>query len=214
VLSANGQVVATCLIEPEFKAIVEQADFIDADGQPLVMASRLWCKNPLPERVATTDFFHDAAKVAEERGLRFYFLASTHERIRHAVDVIRRSYPRLEICGYRDGYFSQEQESEVIEQVRAAAPDVLWVGLGAPKQEVFVIRNRDALRGVGWIKTCGGLFDYFSPEIKRAPAWMQASGLEWLFRALQEPKKYGRRYLTTNPPAAWALLTQTGDVDR
>lgn len=213
VFSANGQVVAKCLLEPVFKALVEQADLIDADGQPLVLASRIWCRAPLPERVATTDFFHDAARIAEEKGLSFYFLASTKERIRHAVSVIKRTYPRLRIVGYRDGYFDTTDVPAVLDEIRTAAPDVLWVGLGVPKQEEFVLEHREQLRGVGWIKTCGGLFDYFSPDIKRAPRWMQGMGLEWLFRAVQEPRKYASRYLRTNPSAAWALLTQTGDLD-
>jgi exopolysaccharide biosynthesis WecB/TagA/CpsF family protein len=78
-----------------------------------------------------------------------------------------------------------------------------------PRQEAFVVRNRERLRGVGWIKTCGGLFDYFLPTSRRAPQWMQKAGIEWLFRGAREPQKYLWRYATTNGTALWLLLTRT-----
>jgi exopolysaccharide biosynthesis WecB/TagA/CpsF family protein len=209
VFSANGQVVAECYRNKEVKALITKADYLDADGQPLVFASKLLTKTPLPERVATTDFFHNAAQAAEEAGLRFYFLGATKENNQIAVNAIQKLYPRLQIVGHRDGYFTQAQEPAIIQHIHTVKTDVLWVGLGVPRQEEFVIRNKQALRGVGWIKTCGGLFDYFNPKTKRAPAWMQKSGLEWLFRMINEPHKYAKRYIITNPIALWVLLTQT-----
>jgi exopolysaccharide biosynthesis WecB/TagA/CpsF family protein len=212
VFSVNGQVIAKRCLEPDYRALLEQADALDADGQPLVIASRLLTRTPLPERVATTDFFHDAAMLAEAQGLRFFFLGATPENIEVAVARIKTLYPKLAIAGYRNGYFTAGDEAAIIKQIVTAQTDVLWVGLGVPRQEAFVLRNRQALTGVGWVKTCGGLFDYFTPHVKRAPRWMQACALEWLFRSLQEPRKYLWRYLTTNPVALWMLLTRTRDV--
>lgn len=188
-----------------------QADAINPDGQSLVYASRM-TSNPIPERVATTDFFHDAAKAAEEAGLKFYFLGATPDNVKIAVEAIQTLYPRLKIVGYRNGYFKQNEEAAIIKEVVKSGADVLWVGLGVPRQEAFVLRHKQALKGVGWVKTCGGLFDYFNPSLKRAPAWMRKSGLEWLFRTIQEPRKYFWRYFTTNGIAAWLLLTQTRDI--
>jgi exopolysaccharide biosynthesis WecB/TagA/CpsF family protein len=89
--------------------------------------------------------------------------------------------------------------------------DVLWLGLGSPLQESFAVRNRLRLKGVGWIRTCGGMLDYYSGRAPRAPLWMQKAGLEWLFRSAQEPQRLGSRYLRTNLPALYHLLTKTGE---
>jgi exopolysaccharide biosynthesis WecB/TagA/CpsF family protein len=141
--------------------------------------------------------------------LRFYFLGATAENIEIAVAAIARQYPDLQIAGWRNGYFDETDEAAICAEIVAAATDVLWVGLGVPRQEAFVVRNRERLRGVGWIKTCGGLFDYFHPRSRRAPRWMQRYGLEWLFRAVREPRKYLWRYATTNGLALWLLVTRT-----
>lgn len=209
VFSANGQVVALSRRDRSYRDLLRQADAIDADGQPMVIASRIFLRDPLPERTATTDLFHDAAQAACRHGLRFYLLGATAENIEIAVAAISRRYPALQIAGWRNGYFAEADEAAICADIVAASTDVLWVGLGVPRQEAFVVRNRHRLRGVGWVKTCGGLFDYFHPSSRRAPLWMQKAGLEWLFRAAREPKKYLWRYATTNGAALWLLLTRT-----
>jgi exopolysaccharide biosynthesis WecB/TagA/CpsF family protein len=209
VFSANGQVLALSHRNKSYRALLEQADALDADGQPLVIVSQLLLDTPLPERAATTDLFHDAARAACVHGLRFYFLGATAENIEIAVAAISRQYPALQIAGWRNGYFRETDEADICAAIIAASTDVLWVGLGVPQQEAFVVRNRERLRGVGWIKTCGGLFDYFQPTSRRAPRWMQKAGVEWLFRAVREPRKYLWRYATTNGTALWLLVTRT-----
>ena len=212
VFSANGQVIALNVRDAHVRTLMAQADAIDADGQWIVHASRLLTKTSLPERAATTDLFHDAAEAAMEAGLRFYFLGATQKNIVKAVETIRATYPNLTISGYRNGYFTNEQELEVCKNIVEAQTDVLWIGLGTPLQEAFVIRNRNNLAGVGWIKTCGGLFDHLQPTSKRAPMWMQKTGLEWLYRTLREPRKFFWRYASTNGFALWLLITQTRDL--
>jgi len=103
-------------------------------------------------------------------------------------------------------YFSRDEEDEVIAEINAARPDILWVGLGVPLEQQFIERNIDRLTGVGVIKTSGGLFDFISGKNARAPAWMQAAGLEWLYRVWLEPRRLAMRYLTTNPQAIGALI--------
>jgi len=212
VFSANGQTLATYYRDKAFKALFAEADAVDADGQPAVIASRILTKTPLPERVATTDFFHNAASMAQESGLSFYFLAASQKNIEIAIHEIKLLYPKLNIVGYRNGYFTQEEEPAIAAEIVRLKSDVLWVGMGVPRQEDFVIRNLDALRGVGWVKTCGGLFDYFLNDVKRAPLWMHQLCLEWLFRMCQEPGKFARRYITTNGLALWLLITKTNDL--
>ena len=208
VYAANGQVLYLYAMDPVFRAQFRQADAVTADGQPIVWASRL-TRFPLPERAATTDLIHDVARAAQRDGKSFFLLGSSEENNANAVARIRSQYPGLRIVGRRNGYFSRADEVEIINTLRELKPDILWVGLGVRLQLDFVTRNAAALEGVGCIVTCGGLFDYFSTRIKRAPIWMQNYSLEWLFRAWQEPRKYVLRYLVTNPVATLLLLTRT-----
>ena len=212
--SANGQVLALYGRDPSYRALIDQADFVDADGMPLVLMSRLLLKSPLPERVATTDFVHDLSRLAVDEGMSFYLLGGREEVNKRACEVLKRRYPALKVVGRQHGYFDKTQEARVIEAIRAAKPDVLWVGLGAPRQEQFCVQYRARLKGVTWIKSCGGLFDFISGTASRAPVWMQRAGLEWVYRMLREPRRLGWRYLTTNPYALWRMLLYTRDIDR
>lgn len=207
--SANGHVLSRAAADPEFKAILDQADGIDADGMPLVLASRALAEEALPERCATTDFYYDMAELAERHELSFYLLGGTSEANRGAVVETLRRYPNLRIAGSHHGYFSPDEEGAVVASIDACAPDILWVGLGVPKEQEFVARNRMRLRNVGVIKSCGGLFDFLSGTRSRAPEIMQRVGCEWLYRLALEPRRLMRRYAVTNVHAAWLLLTST-----
>jgi exopolysaccharide biosynthesis WecB/TagA/CpsF family protein len=211
IFAANGQVVALFASDPGFRAGFERADAVTADGQPLVWASRL-TRHPLPERAATTDLFHDVACAAENLGLTFFLLGATERNNAIAEAQIRSKYPALRIVGRQDGYFDPASEQDIVDRIGALKPDVLWIGLGAKKQVEFVIANIASLSNVGCVITCGGLFDYFTPEIKRAPIWMQNLSVEWLFRTWQEPQKYFWRYAITNPAAMFLLLTRTRSI--
>ena len=210
-ISSNGSVIARFHRDATFRRLIEQADGIDADGQPLVIASRLFTETPLTDRIATTDFIHDAAEVAVENGLRFYFLGARPGIAEIAAEHLRASHPGLQIVGVRDGYFNLDDEDQICREIVDLKVDVVWVGLGSPQQERFAIRNRHLLSGVAWIKTCGGLFDHYCGRITRAPKWMQRAGLEWLYRAIKEPRRLGPRYLATNLPALFHLVTRTSN---
>jgi exopolysaccharide biosynthesis WecB/TagA/CpsF family protein len=211
VVSSNGAVIADFHRSPDFRDLILKADIVDADGMPLVMATQLLCSEPLKERVATTDFINDAAAIAAREGLKFYFLGAKPGVADKAAQHFRILHPGLEIVGVRNGYFSQDQEATICEEVVALGTDVLWVGLGSPLQEAFAHRNRQGLAGIGWIRTCGGMFDHYSGKFKRAPRWMQLLGLEWLHRTINEPLRLGGRYFRTNLPALFYLATQTTD---
>ncbi|ODN71379.1 UDP-N-acetyl-D-mannosaminuronic acid transferase [Methylobrevis pamukkalensis] len=209
VTSANGQVISNCATDPEIRALFDEADLIHADGNPMVAISRFKCAKPIPERAATTDLVHDVARLAELTGARFYFIGGSPEVARKAEENMRALYPRLEIVGARDGYFKKDEEDAVVAAINAARPDILWIGFGVPLEQRFISRNRDRLTGVGLVKTSGGLFDFLSGAKSRAPKIMQSLGLEWLYRAILEPRRLGKRYLTTNPHALWLLLTSS-----
>ena len=207
--SANGQVLSMCARHAGIRKAFLDADLVHADGMPIVFASRLFSRNPLPERIATTDLFHDVAKVAQGRGTTFYMLGGTNSTIEQSVRRARAMYPGLQIVGYRNGYFRRHEEPAVVDAINAVRPDVLWLGMGAPAEQFFAVRNRSRLHGVGIIKTSGGLFDFLSGKNRRAPKWMRAVGLEWAFRTLLEPRRLAGRYMMTNPHALYLLLTRT-----
>jgi N-acetylglucosaminyldiphosphoundecaprenol N-acetyl-beta-D-mannosaminyltransferase len=207
--SANGQVVSMCEASAEIRALFLACDLINADGMPLVFASQFLSDRKLPERAATTDLVYEVAEIAQERGASFYLLGAAAGVIERAVEHLHRIYPRLKIVGYRDGYFGAEEEADVVAAINAAHPDILWLGLGVPAEQRFALRHREHLRGVGVIKTSGGLFDFLSGKNRRAPEWMQALGLEWAFRIYLEPRRLLGRYVRTNPHALFLLLTKT-----
>lgn len=208
VYSSNGQGIALAGRSRGFMDVMKQADIIHADGMPVVFASKL-TEFPLPERISTTDFFHDAARIAVANGLRFFMLGASEQQNAASVDAIRALYPSLKIAGRHHGYFAEDEEVRICEIIRESKADVVWIALGKPRQEEWCLRNRDRLNGVGWLKTCGGLYAFLAGDVSRAPKWMQRSGLEWLYRLLEDPKRLAWRYLSTNPYALWRLVRHT-----
>ena len=207
--SANGQVMVLCDRDPEVRALFMAADVIHADGMPMVYASHHMASVSLPERVATTDLVHDVMKLSGDAGLRSFLLGATPEVNALAVANLRKLYPDVPEIEGRDGYFSADEEAAVVDDINARAPDILWIGLGVPKEQAFVQRNLHRLTQVGVIKTSGGLFDFLSGHKARAPRIIQTLGFEWAWRAMLEPRRLGRRYLDTNFAALRLLLTKT-----
>ena len=209
VVASNGSVIARYHRDPAYRALVDQADIVDPDGMSLVFATRLLLRQPLLERVATTDFLVNAAAAAERHGARFFLLGAKPGVAQRAGRWLVDHYPRLQIAGARHGYFEEDEIPAICAEIRDSGTDVLWLGLGSPHQEAFAIHNRERLGGVAWIRTCGGLFDHYGADVPRAPLWMQAAGLEWLHRSMLEPRRLGTRYLASNPLALYHLLTKT-----
>jgi exopolysaccharide biosynthesis WecB/TagA/CpsF family protein len=207
--SVNGEVLARRALDREFAALIDCADLINADGQPLVAASRHLSKAPLPERVATTDLYPIVARLAQETGATFYLLGASEEVNRATYDATLRDAPRVNIIGRSHGYLTGAELEAKLDEIDALAPDILWLALGVPLEQQFVRDHAARLKNVKMIKTSGGLFDFVSGVKKRAPQWMQDAGLEWAFRLGLEPRRLLKRYLTTNPIAAYLLLTQT-----
>jgi N-acetylglucosaminyldiphosphoundecaprenol N-acetyl-beta-D-mannosaminyltransferase len=209
--STNGEVTHICAVSDELRAMFLQADAIHADGMSHVFASRLKCQVALPERVATTDLFYVVSAEAARQGATMYMLGATEEVNAAAAKNILARFPSLKLVGRRNGFFKNlEDELAACEEIAALAPDILWVSMGVPIEQSFVVRNRNQLTSVGVIKTSGGLFDFVAGVKPRAPVWMQKAGLEWLWRVRLEPKRLGLRYLKTNPLALYLLLTRSG----
>ena len=206
VFSSNGQGISLAGTDPTFADAMSRADVIHADGMSVVIASRLLTKRPLPERICTTDFFHNAASAAVRTGLSFFFLGGTESQNEAAYETVRTQYPELRIVGRHHGFIDEQADEQLCAKIVASRTDVLWVALGKPRQEFWSVRNRHRLQGVGWIKTCGGLFSYITKDGPRAPVWMQDTGLEWLYRTMQEPTRLTLRYLLTNPHSLYRMV--------
>jgi N-acetylglucosaminyldiphosphoundecaprenol N-acetyl-beta-D-mannosaminyltransferase len=204
--AVNGNVLSVNATNAEFSAALREADALAADGVPILFGARLFGRVGIPDRAATTDLFHDLARAAEAEGLSMYFLGGTEKENRAAVAEVRRQYPGLRIAGRHDGYFDIGEEAKLMREITGARTDILWVGLGVPREDIFVVRNRAGLQGVTWIKTCGGLFNFLSGSRSRAPLWMRRSGLEWLYRLALEPRRLFRRYFFTNFHALWLMM--------
>lgn len=209
VTSANGEVISACARDPATGSLFRAADVIHADGMPMVHLSRFLCRRPLPERVATTDLFHDVARRAVQADASFYMLGAAPAALERAVRNVRRLYPGLRVVGCHHGFFAPSEEARLLAEIDAAGPDILWVSQGAPREQAFALRGRERLSRVGVIKTSGGLFDFLSGDRSRAPGWMQAAGLEWLYRLRLEPRRLFRRYALTNPHALVLLMTRS-----
>jgi exopolysaccharide biosynthesis WecB/TagA/CpsF family protein len=208
VFDVNGHGLSMWHTDASYRRAVQTADVVHADGGFIVTLSRWLTPSKIAERSATTDLIHDFAARASSNGLTFYLLGGTSNVNARCVAQLRKDYPKLDIVGSRDGYFTPEEEPGVVEEINKLRPDVLWVGLGKPKEQVFASKNIHNLRA-GWLVTCGGCFNYVTGDYKRAPMWMQSSNLEWLHRLVTNPRQLFTRYLITNPHALWLALFKT-----
>ncbi|MEJ1993421.1 MAG: WecB/TagA/CpsF family glycosyltransferase [Maritimibacter sp.] len=205
VFDLNGHGLAMYHSDASFRNLMDQADVIHADGGFLISASKKLSAKQIAERSATTDMIHDLAAACSKAGLSFYLLGATASVNEGCVAELRRIYPDLEIAGARDGFFSQAEQDEVLEEIAATKPDIVWVGMGKPREQAFAIAAREKLQA-GWIITCGGCFNYITGAYPRAPQWMQDNNLEWVHRLVTNPRALFWRYLWTTPYALWLTL--------
>jgi N-acetylglucosaminyldiphosphoundecaprenol N-acetyl-beta-D-mannosaminyltransferase len=197
IVLVNAAKIVKAKFDQELAHIIRTADFVGADGVPIIWASKLFGV-PLPGRVNGTDLMERLIELAAQRGYRLYLLGAKQEIITKAVDNLMLKYADLKIAGFRNGYFrSEAEEMTAVQQIAASRADILLVGMGSPMKEKWVRRYSSEL-SVPIIHGVGGSFDILGGLTKRAPVWMQRVGLEWFFRLMQEPARMWKRYLVTN----------------
>lgn len=201
--STNALKIDLCARDPRFAETLRASDIVSADGMPVVWASRL-LGQPLPGRVNGTDLMHELLAAAEKRGLSVYVLGAREDVLERALSRLRSHHPQLQIAGGQHGYFAAEEEDDVVARVRSAGPALLLVAMPSPWKEEF-LRRRIGDLGVGLAVGVGGSIDVLAGDRARAPLWMQRSGLEWLFRLAQEPRRMWRRYLVGNLRFLWLM---------
>jgi N-acetylglucosaminyldiphosphoundecaprenol N-acetyl-beta-D-mannosaminyltransferase len=186
------------------KSVVE-ADIINADGQGVVWGANILGKN-IPERVSGIDLMESLVRIASKESYKCFFFGAREEVVKKVVDIYKHKYSEDIIAGYRNGYFEQEDEEEIANQIAESGADMLFVAIRSPKKEVFLSTYKNKLKSVNLIMGVGGSFDVISGKIARAPLWMQKIGMEWFFRFINEPIRTWRRYLLGNPKFIWLVF--------
>ncbi len=203
-LTVNAAILMMMRKDDALRAACGRADLTVADGVPVVWATHL-IGDPLVDRVAGVDLMANLLQAGHDEKLRFFFLGAKQQVLDTLREILETRYPNLEIAGMRNGYFSEAETAEVVAEIQASRADILFIGMPTPFKEVWAERHRHAL-GAKVIIGVGGSFDVLAGYVKRAPLWMQKSGLEWSWRLLCEPRKMWKRYLVTNTQFL-ALLT-------
>jgi N-acetylglucosaminyldiphosphoundecaprenol N-acetyl-beta-D-mannosaminyltransferase len=202
ICTTNPEFIMEARRNPEFHAVLERADLCMADGVGLLWAARRQGAT-LPERVTGSDGVPLIARAASQHGWRMYLLGAAPGIAESAGRILQARYPGLVIAGAYPGSPSDADAPGIIERVRAARPDILLVAYGAPRQDLWIARHRDALR-VPVMMGVGGTFDHITGVRRRAPGWVQRLNLEWLFRLLTQPWRWYRQL--DLPRFVWAVL--------
>lgn len=191
-----GKIVAM-QSDAQLRQSVNESDLINADGQAVVWASRI-LRKPLKERVAGIDLMVNLVELAFKNNYKIFFFGAKEEVVKTVVENYSNQYSHDIIAGYRNGYFKKEEEGAIAKEIATSGANILFVAISSPTKENFLYENKHLLKNVNFIMGVGGSFDVVSGKVKRAPLWMQNSGLEWFYRFAQEPKRMWKRYLVGN----------------
>jgi N-acetylglucosaminyldiphosphoundecaprenol N-acetyl-beta-D-mannosaminyltransferase len=204
----NLDVLRQVTHDEQLRELVGGADLIVADGMPLLWASRMQ-GDPLPQRVAGSSLISSLSVALRDHGRSIFLLGGAAGAAEAAGEQLREELPGLSLCGAHCPPFgferSRSELAEIVARLQAARPDVVFVGLGFPKQDRLIAKLRPALPQT-WFVSCGVSFSFLTGEVRRAPALLQRVGLEWAHRLAQEPKRLARRYLVDDPPFAMRLF--------
>lgn len=208
---ANPHSLVTASSDPLFRDSLQHADLLLPDGIGVVLAAKAF-NTPVVEKVAGYDFFIRFSEMAQRRGgVRYFFLGSSPQVLALMRQRLSREFPAIELCGsYSPPYkelFSETDNGEMVAAVNAASPDVLWVGMTAPKQEKWIYQHRDRLR-VPFIGAIGAVFDFYAGTKPRSSALWIELGLEWLSRFLKEPRRLWARNFRSAPVFVWWVMKE------
>ena len=192
----NADCVNIAAVNPAYREALAGTDWVFIDGIGMRIAGKIM-DQPVRDNVNGTDLFPRLCESLTQQGKRLFLYGAQPGVAAAVVGWAQARYPGLLICGTQDGYHPAHAEPEIVAGIRASGADVVLVALGAPRQEAWIARNM-AATGATVALGVGGLFDYYSGRIPRAPALMRRFGLEWLFRLMQEPRRLWRRYVVGN----------------
>lgn len=198
----NAEIVTYAQKDLEFKKILNSASLAPPDGIGLLLGSTLLGRG-LRQRVGGPELMEAILELAQKKGYSVFFLGAAEKVVKKLADVVVNRYPKLKIAGFHHGYF--EDDRKAVGEIKKARPDILFVALGFPKQEKWIVKYLKELK-VPLSVAEGGSFDFISGQTPRAPVWMRSVGLEWLFRSLIEPSRIKRQFAL--PKFLWLILTK------
>ncbi len=190
VVTANAEIIMLCQRQPDYKKLLQEVDLVLPDGAGAVWAGRQ-LGYQVPERVAGYDLFLQLLQYSAQHGTKLFFFGAAPGIGEAAKAKAEVMYPGVKIVGTRNGYFQEEQEKAIVQQINGSGAQVLFTALGAPKQEFWLHKYRDELVPPLRIGL-GGSFDVLAGKVQRAPQWMQKASLEWLYRLYKQPSRLGR----------------------
>ena len=202
VVTANAEILYHAYKNPALLSILNNAALVTADGSGVLWAAK-YLGHPIPGRVTGVDLLQGLLPLAEKNKWRVFFLGAAPLTLEEAVLRIRESYPGLNIAGAHHGYFSKDEESAVAEEIRQSQTQILFAGMGFPRQEEFIAKYLSLL-GTTVAMGVGGSFDILAGKTLRAPLWMSDRGLEWLYRLIREPTRAKR--MTALPKFVFEVL--------
>ena len=202
--TVNPEFVVEAHQDEEFRQIINSSALALPDGIGLLKAARFLKTTPLPERVPGSDLVVKLAELSHQKGYRIYFLGAWAGVAEKAIEKLRLQYPHMKVAGHYAGSPSLEENEAIVQRILSTQPDMLLVAYGAPRQDKWIKRNIDRLQ----IPVCigvGGSFDFIAGTARRAPAWIQRLGLEWLHRLLMQPWRW-RRIWNAVPRFSWLVF--------
>ncbi len=206
---ANVHVTVEAVRDSAYGRAIKGASMVLPDSAPLLWAARAH-GHRLKRRVYGPDFMRHALDRTRDGSVRHFFYGSSEETLAKLSESMVRDYPGTVVCGaisppYRE--LSEEEMTDMADRINAARPDIVWVGLGCPRQEIWMSRQAGRVRA-SWMAGVGQAFDQIAGTRPQAPAWMQKAGLEWCFRLFHEPRRLGPRYLISNLLFIWYLMLE------
>lgn len=205
---SNVHTTVTAFEDPEYLKVQNGGIMAIPDGGPLSsVGQKRGFKNM--KRTTGPSLMGEIFQISAEKGYRHYFYGSTDETLEKLYSVLTETYPGIQIAGMYSPPFrpmTKEEDKMIVEQINETNPDIVWVGLGAPKQEKWMAAHQGKVNGL--MIGVGAGFDYYAGNIERAPEWMQKSNLEWFSRLMQDPKRLFSRYLHTNTKFIWNAVVR------
>ena len=193
-----------------FAEALTEGDYLIPDGMSVVKACKwLHTKSQPKERIAGADLFEFEMNKLNSKGGTVMFMGSSEKTLAKIVQQAAKVYPSLKLVTYSPPYkpeFNAEENNAIVNAINTANPDLLWIGMTAPKQEKWIYSHWKELNIHCHVGTIGAVFDFFAGNTKRAPQWWQEHGLEWLYRLIKEPRRMWRRYIIGNTVFLWHML--------
>lgn len=200
IVAPNVEFIMNAQKDKDFFDILKSAKLATPDSVGVAIAGKLQ-KKPLKQRIPGQAYFRKILEIGEKEGWTFYLLGGKGDTVERTIENVKKIYPQINIVGSHEGFFEKDSEENVISEINKLQPNVLFVAMGAPRQEKWIYEHRNELK-VDVAAGQGGTFDYEAGNIRRAPRWIQKIGMEWFWRLILQPSRIVRmmalpKYLIT-----------------